>query len=245
MRKPIDWLIWGLLLAPFGGAGASAPDAWRTHAESSNYRTTPNYEETLDYCRRLEKASRWVKLTTYGTSGQGRSLPLLIVSRDRAFTPEAARRTGKPIVLIQNGIHSGEIEGKDASLALVRDIAVLKSHADLIDHAILLILPILSVDAHERASPYNRINQDGPENMGFRATPIGLNLNRDYMKLESPEMRALIGQVFTQWRPHLLVDNHTTDGADYRARPHLFDPDRPGLSAAGRALGRSKRSKAG
>jgi Zinc carboxypeptidase len=205
-----------LLFTTFSAFAAEVPDAWRTHAERSNYRTTPNYQETLDYCRRLQSASPWVKLITYGTSGQGRSLPLLIVSKDRAFTPEAARRTGKAIVLIQNGIHSGEIEGKDASLALVRDLTVLETRTDLLDHSILLILPIFSVDAHERTSPYNRINQNGPENMGYRPTPVGLNLNRDYMKVEAPEMRALIGQVFTKWWPHLLVDNHTTDGADYQ-----------------------------
>lgn len=189
---------------------------WRTRAERTNYQYTSDYDETMRYCRQLEGGSRWIKLTSYGESGQGRELPLIILSKDRAFTPEAARATGKPIVLIQNGIHSGEIEGKDASLALIRDIAVLRTRPELIDSVIVLILPIFSVDAHERSGPYNRINQNGPEEMGWRATPIGLNLNRDYLKVESPEMRAMIGKVFTQWWPHLLVDNHTTDGADYR-----------------------------
>jgi hypothetical protein len=157
-----------------------------------------------------------VKLLTYGTSGQGRALPLLVISKDRAFTPEAARRVGKPIVLVQNGIHSGEIEGKDACLALIRDMTVQNTREALLDHVTLLVLPIFSVDSHERRSRYNRINQNGPEEMGWRATPIGLNLNRDYLKAETPEMKALIGQVFTRWWPDLLVDDHTTDGADYR-----------------------------
>ncbi|HZM17740.1 MAG TPA: M14 family metallopeptidase, partial [Candidatus Krumholzibacteria bacterium] len=168
------------------------------------------------YLKRLEQASRWLRLTSYGKSGQGRDLPLVIVSKERAFTPEGARASGKPIVFVQNGIHSGEIEGKDASLALLRDIAVLHTRANLLDHVTLLVLPIFSVDAHERRSPTNRINQNGPEEMGFRTTPIGLNLNRDYMKAEAPEMRAMLGQVFTRWWPHLLVDDHTTDGADYQ-----------------------------
>jgi hypothetical protein len=86
----------------------------------------------------------------------------------------------------------------------------------LLDHVTLLVLPIFSVDSHERRSRYNRINQNGPEEMGWRTTPIGLNLNRDYLKAETPEMKALIGQVFTRWWPDLLVDDHTTDGADYR-----------------------------
>ncbi len=192
------------------------PAYWRTRAERTDYRQTPDYDETMRYCRQLEAGSRWIKIASFGASGQGRDLPLMIVSSDRAFTPEAARATGKTIVLVQNGIHSGEIEGKDACLALVRDLAVLHKRVDLLDHAILLVIPILSVDAHERHSRYNRINQNGPEEMGWRYSPVGLNLNRDYTKVETPEMRALIGNVFTKWWPHLLVDDHTTDGSDWR-----------------------------
>src|SRR6516225_601755 len=121
--------------APAAPAPAPAPAApapphtvpafWQTRAERSGYRVTADYDETLRFCRSVMGASPWVKLESYGSSAQGRELPLLIVSKDRAFTPEAARAIGKPIILIQNGIHSGEIEGKDASLALVRDMAVL------------------------------------------------------------------------------------------------------------------------
>jgi len=195
---------------------ATIPGFWRTRAERSGWRQTSDYDETMRYCRQLEAGSRWLKLVSYGTSGQGRELPMLIVSKDRAFTPEAARATGKPVVLIQNGIHSGEIEGKDASLALVRDLAVLHQRTELLDSCIVLVLPIYSVDAHERRSRYNRINQNGPDEMGWRSTPLGLNLNRDYMKAEAPETRALLANVYTKWWPELLVDDHTTDGADYR-----------------------------
>src|SRR4029077_12173785 len=130
---------------------------------------------------------------------------------DRAFTPELARATGKPIVLIQNGIHAGEIEGKDASLALLRDMIIQHQYDELLDNTILLVLPIFSVDAHERSGSHNRINQNGPENAGWRFTPIGLNLNRDYLKVDAPEMRGLISRVYSQWWPHLLIDDHTTD----------------------------------
>jgi len=194
----------------------NVPSYWRTRAERTNFRATPDYEETMRYLRQLAGESQWIKIESYGKSGQGRDLPLVIVSKDRAFTPEAARATGKPIVLIQNGIHAGEIEGKDATLALIRDLAALRTRQELLDNVILLVLPIFSVDAHERKSAYNRINQNGPDEMGWRFTPIGLNLNRDYLKAESPEMRAMITQVFTRWWPHLLLDNHTTDGADFR-----------------------------
>ncbi len=195
---------------------STIPTFWRTKAERTSYVQSADFDETMRFCRQLEAGSRWVKLTSYGRSGQGRELPMLIISKDRAFTPEAARATGKPIVLIQNGIHPGEIEGKDASLALIRDFTVLRKHEALLDSVTLLILPIFSVDGHERLSRYNRMNQNGPEEMGWRHTAAGYNLNRDYLKADSPEMRSLIGNVYTKWWPDLLVDDHTTNGADYR-----------------------------
>ena len=195
---------------------AGVPSTYQTKAERTNWKQTSDHDETLRLCRMLEVGSRWVKVESFGRSGQGRDLPLVIVSKDRAFTPEAARATGKPVVLIQNGIHAGEIEGKDAALMLVRDLAVLKKHDELLDSVIVLVVPMLSPDGLERRSRYNRINQNGPDEMGWRHTATGLNLNRDYGKLDSPELQGLISKVYTQWWPELLVDDHTTDGADYR-----------------------------
>ncbi len=203
-------------LTPDPAVDESVPRIWLTKAERTRWKQTADYDETMRYCRQLESGSRWVKLESFGKTGQGRDLPLLIVSKDRLFTPEAVRATGKPVVLIQNGIHSGEIEGKDAALMLVRDLAVLHQHEELLDSVIVLVMPMFSADAHERRSRFNRINQNGPDEMGWRHTPIGLNLNRDYTKLDAPEMRALIGNVYTKWWPELLIDDHTTDGADYR-----------------------------
>ena len=189
---------------------------WATRAERTGYRLTSTYDETVDYLRRLEAGSTLIHVESFGTSGQGRDLLLVVAAKDRAFTPEAARASGRPVVLIQCGIHSGEIEGKDAMLALLRDIAITGRQQDLLDHCVLLVVPMFSPDAHERRGRTNRINQNGPEEMGWRTTPIGLNLNRDYMKVETPEMRAFLSRVFTRWWPDLLVDTHTTDGADYR-----------------------------
>lgn len=206
-----------LALAPRPMAPCSTLSAfWSTRAERTGYRQTSTYDETAEYLRRLEAASSWIRVESFGTSGQGRALLLVVASKERAFTPEAARASGRPVVLVQCGIHSGEIEGKDAMLALLRDIAVTGRQRDLLDRCILLVVPMLSPDAHERRSRFNRINQNGPEEMGWRTTPLGLNLNRDYMKAETPEMRAFLSGVFTRWWPHLLVDTHTTDGADYR-----------------------------
>jgi hypothetical protein len=188
---------------------------WRTVAERTGFRKTSTYDETVDYCRRLDAASPWIRLLTFGRSPEGRDLHLLVLSRDEAFTPEAARRTGQPVLLVQNGIHSGEIDGKEACLALAREIAITKSLEHLLDSAILLVVPIYNVDGHEFSTPYNRFNQKGPEEMGWRATAQHYNLNRDYLKADAPETRALLA-MWEAWRPDLFVDTHVTDGADFQ-----------------------------
>ena len=186
-----------------------------TRAEKTGFQETSRYEETLEYCRQLAKQSPWLRLSSFGTSPEGRDLILLIASKDRAFDPASARKTGKPVVLIQAGIHAGEIDGKDAGLMLLRDIAVTKQRAALLDNAIILFMPIYNVDGHERFTPYGRINQNGPKEMGWRVTSRNLNLNRDYMKADAAETRAWL-KLFTTWWPELTIDCHVTDGADYR-----------------------------
>ncbi|HEV8121491.1 MAG TPA: M14 family metallopeptidase [Candidatus Polarisedimenticolia bacterium] len=189
--------------------------AWATPAEASGFQTTPRYDETIAYLRRLEKASPWIKVTSFGTSPEGRDLVLAVVSKDRLFDPVAARDSGKAIVLLQAGIHAGEIDGKDAGLMLLRDMCVTKTRPALLDRTILLFMPMYNVDGHERFGPYNRINQNGPKEMGWRTTSLSLNLNRDYLKADAVETRAWL-KVFTSWWPDLTIDAHVTDGADYR-----------------------------
>jgi len=186
-----------------------------TKAEATDYVETSTYNETIDFIRRLEQASDLIKLLPIGATPQGRTMYVAVLSKDRAFTPEEAAATGKAILLVENGIHPGEIMGKEACLALMRDILITKKHKSLLDHVILLVVPVFNVDGHERTSPYNRANQVGPAEMGFRATAQRLNLNRDFLKADAPEMRAWI-RMFLAWRPHLLIDNHVTDGADHQ-----------------------------
>ncbi len=204
----------GLLLLAAAGAAAAPDPAWLTLAERTGFRETARYEETLDYCRRLARESPWIRTTTFGTSPEGRDLILVIASKHGAFTPRAARRAGTPVVLIQAGIHAGEIAGKDAGLMLLRDIAIARTEEALLDRATLIFLPIYNVDGHERFGPYHRINQDGPAEMGWRVNARGLNLNRDYMKADAAETRAWLA-LFTSWWPDLTIDLHTTDGSDF------------------------------
>ena len=191
------------------------PPEWLTHAERTDYRETPDYEETLAYCRKLAAAAPQIRLTEFGRSGEGRPLTLVVAARGRTFTPQAARRAGKLVALVQANIHAGETDGKDAGLALLRDILITKTRPALLRRVVLLFIPVYNVDGHEQRSPYNRINQNGPAEVGWRANATNLNLNRDYMKADAPETRAWL-RLWNEWQPDLFVDCHVTDGADYR-----------------------------
>ena len=197
------------------GAGAAPPAGWLTPAEASGFERTPSLDETLAFIRRVAAARpAIVRLESFGTSAEGRAMPLVVISGSGAFTPAAADRAGLPVVLVQGGIHSGEIDGKDACLALLRDLAT-GERPGWLDQIVLLVVPVYNVDGHERVSPYNRANQDGPKaGMGQRTTTAGLDLNRDHLKARAAETRALLDLV-NRWRPHLHVDVHVTDGSDH------------------------------
>jgi len=201
-------------MAPPGREALEALGKLRTRAELTNFEATGSYDETIDFIKKVQAHFPELYLGFYGTSGQGRPLPFVVVSREKAFTGRKAQKLAKPIVLIQNGIHAGEIDGKDASLMILRDLAAGR-HREILERVTLVVLPIYNVDGHERVSPYNRPNQDGPrQGMGFRTTANGLDLNRDHLKISSEEARSLIALV-NAWRPHLHVDDHVTDGVDH------------------------------
>ena len=202
------------VLLMFSSSFSQDKNDWQTYFEKSGYLETPRYAETMEYFRKLADYSDVAEMIKFGVSPQGRDLNCLVVSNDKAFKPEDAKATGKPVILIINGIHSGEIEGKDASMILLREILVTKEKEKMLDNVILLVIPVFSVDGHERFGKYNRINQNGPEEMGWRTTAQNLNLNRDWMKADAPEMKAML-KLFSSWLPDFIIDNHTTDGADY------------------------------
>jgi len=188
---------------------------WLTHFEKSNQLESPDYENTLKYFQKFADKTPYVKIITIGLTPQGRELKVIIVSKEKAFSPEQAKKTGKAIVLIQNGIHPGEVEGKDACMLLLREILITKEKEHLLDNTILLIIPVLNIDGHERISPFNRPNQNGPKKMGWRTNALNLNLNRDYLKADTPEIRSFL-KLFNDWLPDFMMDNHTTNGADYQ-----------------------------
>ncbi|HEV7699385.1 MAG TPA: M14 family metallopeptidase [Pyrinomonadaceae bacterium] len=192
------------------------PKEWQTVAEQTDYSKTSTYDETIAYCKKLAAASGGlITYTTYGKSGEGRDLPLLIAASGNTMSSKWVKKSGKAVVLIQAGIHAGEIDGKDAGLALLRDIAITKTRTDLLKNVVILFEVIYNVDGHENSNPFMRINQNGPDEMGFRANASNLNLNRDYMKADAPETRAWL-KLWNEWRPDLFIDCHVTDGADFQ-----------------------------
>lgn len=185
-------------------------DPWVTPFEADPERDfSPTYAETRAWFDRLDAASDLIRIEQFGTSPEGRPIYAVIASKDGAeFDPS------KPVLLAQAGIHPGEIDGKDAGMMLLRDIA-LYGRDDLLDRVNLILIPILSVDGHERAGAHSRPNQRGPRIQGWRHTATNQNLNRDFVKLDQAEMRAVMGLI-QRYQPDLYVDIHVTDGIDYQ-----------------------------
>ncbi|MEM7586173.1 MAG: M14 family metallopeptidase [Acidobacteriota bacterium] len=206
-------------IEPWDGASRALvvepDDPWITPAEASGLTATPRYDETFAWLRRLAEAAPQLHLTSIGRSDEGREIWMVVASREGHRNPEQLAGNGKPTVLAQAGIHSGEIDGKDAGMMLLRDMTVGGKRGEILDSVNLLFIPILSVDGHERFSAFSRVNQRGPEEMGWRTNRRNLNLNRDYAKLDTPELRAVV-RVINDWQPVLYLDFHVTDGVDYQ-----------------------------
>ncbi|WP_244917265.1 M14 family metallopeptidase [Sphingobium xenophagum] len=197
-------------LAPWKGASekliVGANDPWITPAERVNFVDTPDYAATRAWLERLvASAPQLLSIESFGKTAQGRDLYFVRASKGGG---------GKPVLLVQAGIHSGEIDGKDAGMMLLRDIAHRGKHG-LLDKVDLVFVPIFNADGHERASPWNRPNQRGPRSMGWRTTAQNLNLNRDYLKADAPEMQAMIALI-NRLDPTLYLDLHVTDGIDHQ-----------------------------
>jgi hypothetical protein len=188
---------------------ARPTDPWITPSERSGLTATPSYAETRAYLDRLAAASPLIRIETFGRTAQGRDMIVVIASKDGATLDPA-----KPVLLVQAGIHPGEIDGKDAGLMLLRDIA-LRGKSGLLDRVNFLFVPIFNIDGHERTSPFNRPNQRGPVSQGWRTTAQNVNLNRDYMKADTPEMQAMLALI-NRYDPALYLDLHVSDGLDFQ-----------------------------
>ena len=185
----------------------------KTVAEATEFRSTSLYQDVMRFIEAIQRIDRDVRVETFGTSVEGRPLPLLVVGPPGISDPESARRAGLPVVFIMGNIHAGEVEGKEAALMFLRDLVAGKL-SGLRYRMIILIAPIYNADGNEKLSLEHRPTQLGPVGgSGTRENSQGLDLNRDYLKLESPEAQGLIRNVLTRWDPLLTVDLHTTNGS--------------------------------
>lgn len=194
---------------------SSQNNDWKTKFETSNFLETVTYDECIEFSKKLAGASQMAHYSEIGMSPQKRAIPLLVVDKDGLVDPQQIKNSGRLILLIQAGIHAGEPDGTDATFLLLRDMLINHKNLELLDQVSILFIPSFNVDGQARRSPYNRINQNGPEEMGWRTNSNNQNLNRDYMKADSPEMKAWL-HLWTQYLPDFFIDCHTTDGADYQ-----------------------------
>jgi hypothetical protein len=195
----------------FTTLAAQTPDL-RTRAEITNYEETSTYADITRVIDGLVATSPLVHTESFGKTEEGRDLPLMVIADPKVTTPAAARKLDRPIVYVQANIHSGEVEGKEAVLMLARRL-VSGDLRPLTRQLVILIAPNYNADGNEKVNVQNRTAQYGPvAGVGTRENSKGLDLNRDYMKLDSAEARALVG-LYNRWDPHVAVDLHTTNGS--------------------------------
>ena len=217
-----------LLCAALACAVSAAPGPLTTIAEQTNFQRTGRYDEVVRLGTAFgEKWPQWVKVETFGRTPEGRPMLALVVSQ--------AQTKDVPVLLMQGGIHAGEIDGKDAGFWAIREML----EAGALDKVKLVFVPVFNIDGHERFGRWNRPNQVGPEEMGWRVTAQNLNLNRDYTKADAPEMQAMLG-LLNRWDPILYVDLHVTDGSQFQPDiANLVEPiyiGDPSLHPLGRKL---------
>lgn len=194
----------------------------RTRAEITNYEETSTYADVTRVLDGLTATSPLVHTESFGKTEEGRELPLVVISDPKVMTPAAARKLGRPLVFVQANIHAGEVEGKEAVLMLARRL-VSGDLKPLTRQIVILIAPDYNADGNEKVNVMNRTAQNGPVGgVGTRENGKGLDLNRDYMKLDSVEARSLVG-LFNRWDPHVIVDLHTTNGS-YHANHLTYSP---------------------
>jgi len=203
------------------GTIASTKNKILTTAEKTNYESTSRYSEVMDFFKQLKKISpNYIRIESLAKSIEGRDVPLIVMGNPLPRSPKDLAKDKRIVIYVQANIHAGEVEGKEAIQMIARDI-LLKETPDYLKNVVLLICPIFNSDGNEPISKRNRTNQNGPVNgVGVRHNGQMLDLNRDAMKLESPEDRGLIAAL-NKWDPSLFIDLHTTNGS-YHQEPLTY-----------------------
>ncbi len=187
-----------------------------TRAESSNFTETTRHQEVVEFLHQLQQHSRNIKVTSIGKTTEGRDILLAILGNPVPSSPAQLSVMNKPAIYIQANIHAGEVEGKEAMLMLMRDILT-GELGEVLENQVILVVPNFNADGNEKIDKNNRRNQLGPEGgVGIRYNGQNLDLNRDFIKVESPENAAVLKYVLNRWDPILLMDLHTTNGSYYQ-----------------------------
>ena len=176
---------------------------------------TPEYHQVIEFYQHLDSLYENAKLLTCGPTDSGYPLHLFVIDRDKDFDPVAARKKGKAIVLLNNGIHPGEPDGIDACINLANDILTKGKYADDLRDVVLCIIPVYNIDGCLNRNSTSRVNQDGPESFGFRGNAQNYDLNRDFIKCDALNAQSFT-EIFRTWDPDLFIDTHVSNGADYQ-----------------------------
>ncbi len=192
-------------------------------AQSGTYNTpfeqnndvTATYAEAMDFYKKLDLGYERMRLIEAGPTDSGHPLHLAVVSMSGEFDPVKLRAQGKLILLINSGIHPGEPEGVDASMVLCRDLVQKRDYQPILENMVVVFIPMYNIDGALNRGCCSRANQDGPQEYGFRGNAKNLDLNRDFIKCDTRNARSFT-QLFNHWQPDVLVDNHTSNGADYQ-----------------------------
>lgn len=174
---------------------------------------TSTYQEVIDFWKQLDKQSDRIKLSEKGLTDSGYPLHLVLISNSKTFDIQRIKQQNKAVILVNNGIHPGEPDGIDASMLLARDIA--DGKVELPDDVILAVVPVYNIGGFLKRSPDYRVDQNGPAEFGSRGNAQNLDLNRDYIKMDSKNAKSFV-QIFHELDPDVFIDNHVSNGADYQ-----------------------------
>ncbi len=220
-------------------ATSAPPRELATVAESSGYQATSNSAQVQSFLERCARRADHVRLWEMGRTMENRPITAAVVARPAVKKPSDLQEDSRVVVFILGNIHSGECAGKEALLALLRELTLDADHRWL-KSCVLVIVPNYNADGNDRVGPNHRPGQNGPEHgMGLRENAQGLDLNRDFIKLESPEGRSLVAAL-SAWNPHLFIDTHTTNGSHHRYLLTYDVPHNPAAPASIRAYLRNK-----
>lgn len=211
MKKQILFLFFAFSLSSNMAHAQLSQDLIIT-PEKTNYTETSTYAEVMAFIKSIQEKSDLMHVESMGTSLEGKEIPVVVLANPKISTPEEALASGKPVMYVQGNIHSGEVEGKEVVLMLMREI-LLGDKAHLLDNQVIIFAPIYNTDSNDKMEHGRRPSQeDSPVKVGIRANSQGWDLNRDGIKMEALETKGLVKNIILKWDPEMLVDLHTTNG---------------------------------